>query len=49
MASLVNDKSRTSTILNTVRNRTSSFLRQNKKVPAYILAILAVGLLISSE
>eukprot|EP00979_Chaetoceros_neogracilis_P014164 scaffold4475_cov277-Chaetoceros_neogracile.AAC.12 len=49
MASLVNEKSRTSTMINTVRSRTSSYLGQNKKVPACILAIVAVGLLFSGE
>jgi len=50
LASLVNDKSsKASTILNTVRNRSSSFLRHHKKASVAIFAILGVGFVFSGE
>jgi hypothetical protein len=49
MASLVDEKSRTSTMINTVRSKTSGYFGQNKKFPACILAIVAIGFLFSGE
>ena len=50
MSSLVNDKSsKASTILNTVRSRSTAFLRHHKKASVAIGAILGVGFVFSGE
>jgi len=50
MSSLVNDKSsKASTILNTVRSRSTAFLRHHKKASVAIVAILGVGFVFSGE